>query len=613
MTASGKVARAPGEIVTEELRTLRNYLEGPEGLQGEMDDTGNALKSLAHIDVAAGRLIESAGAVANANANMAMLYVELEEAKEEVEEREQGVRAAHRTIAQMLQHIRQGLLTLDADLCIQPQYSKHLEEILCSCDLAGKGFEQLVLQASELGSDGVGSVVSALSMCFGNNAILAGMNLHVLPAELVWTGPSGSTQTLELEYSVIADDGGCVERIMVCVRDVTEVRKLRAAAARIDREMQMVAAILAHSELSFSRWHTDTTRLLDQLARLAVAKSGEPSEEPPTIDDLKADCLMALHTLKGNARQLGFGPLCDAVHTAEDSSITALDGVHAVTQWPSAVLQGLHEEVKGVAHNYVAVAEARLGRDLSAGAVSRPDGEAWAQIQVLASAAERAADGSAAAALGRLLRAINGVGVDTVADVVARTTLDELARRCGKPTPELHVTGGDLPLDRELSTYVGGALSHVIANAVDHGIELAHERARCGKPARGRIEVTARAVDEHLVLLIGDDGKGIDLVSLRRKHRGGADGRELSNLELAETIFQSGMSTAGEVTQMSGRGVGMAWVKLEAERLGGWARVCALEEQPNPDYLAFRLEIGVPLPLAAQQALPATSAQRMSA
>lgn len=117
-------------------------------------------------------------------------------------------------------------------------------------------------------------------------------------------------------------------------------------------------------------------------------------------------------------------------------------------------------------------------------------------------------------------------------------------------------------------------LLHVVRNAVDHGLEPEAERLAAGKPARGQLDLRVQRTGDRLTIAIADDGRGIDPQTIRRvaRERGVRSAEMLSALadsEVVDLIFAPGFSTAGAVTDISGRGVGMDAVRAAVERLGG--------------------------------------------
>ncbi|MCA0899820.1 MULTISPECIES: hybrid sensor histidine kinase/response regulator [Microbulbifer] len=127
-------------------------------------------------------------------------------------------------------------------------------------------------------------------------------------------------------------------------------------------------------------------------------------------------------------------------------------------------------------------------------------------------------------------------------------------------------------LDRSMLERMVAPLEHMLRNAVDHGIESPQARRDSGKPERGRIAVAVAREGSEVVLTISDDGSGINLMRVREKAIESGLMRpdaELSNNEIMQFILQAGFSTADQVTQISGRGVGMDVVSAEIKQIGG--------------------------------------------
>ena len=140
------------------------------------------------------------------------------------------------------------------------------------------------------------------------------------------------------------------------------------------------------------------------------------------------------------------------------------------------------------------------------------------------------------------------------------------------------VEGGDVELDREMIEMIRDPLTHIIRNAVDHGIEKPADRLKAGKREIGVLAVSARQSGNQILIDIHDDGRGIDGKKLVEKAIAGGvigkdDAPQLSHRDQLALIFEAGLSTAKEVTAISGRGVGMDVVRSNIERIGGIVEV----------------------------------------
>ena len=187
-----------------------------------------------------------------------------------------------------------------------------------------------------------------------------------------------------------------------------------------------------------------------------------------------------------------------------------------------------------------------------------------------------------------------------ITDQLPRAARD-LARRRGKDV-EVTISGAEIELDRAILDAIAEPLLHLLRNAIDHGIEEPDGRAAAGKPARGRLKLAVRRTRERVVLELEDDGRGMDPEKLRAAAvaRGRISAEAAARLTLRETLLLAclpGVSTAGDVNDVSGRGVGMDAVKRSVESLGGSLE---LDSQPGR---GTRVTLRLPLTVAVVQLL----------
>ena len=184
--------------------------------------------------------------------------------------------------------------------------------------------------------------------------------------------------------------------------------------------------------------------------------------------------------------------------------------------------------------------------------------------------------------------------VDRLFTAIPRMVRD-LSRELGKRI-ELSLEGGDVEMDREMVEMVVDPLTHIVRNSIDHGIEAPEKRRALGKPEAGRLRLEARQSGNQIVIEISDDGQGINTGRLVDKAvaagRLTPDGAaRMSEAERLDLIFHPGLSTANQVTAISGRGVGMDVVRANVERIGG---VIALDNRPG---CGLTITLRVPLTL----------------
>jgi two-component system chemotaxis sensor kinase CheA len=183
----------------------------------------------------------------------------------------------------------------------------------------------------------------------------------------------------------------------------------------------------------------------------------------------------------------------------------------------------------------------------------------------------------------------------------------DLSSRLGKEV-DLTLLGQETELDRTVVDAIGDPLVHLVRNALDHGLEPPEERVAAGKPQRGRLEISARHAGGGVVIGVTDDGRGIDPRRVARKaaERGLIAASAVDAVDAAqacELVFAPGFSTAEQMSDVSGRGVGMDAVRAKVRELGGEVTLTSAPGEGS------RIEIRLPLTLAILNALLVRSAE----
>jgi two-component system chemotaxis sensor kinase CheA len=173
----------------------------------------------------------------------------------------------------------------------------------------------------------------------------------------------------------------------------------------------------------------------------------------------------------------------------------------------------------------------------------------------------------------------------------------DVAKSCGKEV-NLVITGQDTDLDKSILDMLAEPLAHLVRNAVDHGIESPAERINDGKPAHGTVTLDAYHQGNQIVIEVTDDGRGIDRDKITAKaiERGllkASDAALLGEADINDLIFHPGLSTAEQVTAISGRGVGMDVVKTVLEKLKGTVSIKTTPGKGTTFYLKVPLTLAI--------------------
>jgi two-component system chemotaxis sensor kinase CheA len=183
----------------------------------------------------------------------------------------------------------------------------------------------------------------------------------------------------------------------------------------------------------------------------------------------------------------------------------------------------------------------------------------------------------------------------------------DLAASLGREV-DLVIRGEETELDKTVVEEISDPLVHLVRNALDHGIEVPEQRAKLGKPRRGRITIEAQQEGDHILVRVADDGAGIDpqrvaQIAVEKGLLPAERARSLSYREMLDLIFLPGFSTATKVSDVSGRGVGMDVVRTNLDRLNG---VIQLASEPGR---GTEVTLKLPLTLAILPALLVRVAQ----
>ncbi|MEM5432104.1 Hpt domain-containing protein [Cupriavidus oxalaticus] len=478
---------------------------------------------------------------------------------ERIQENASLLRQKTTDIQAILQNMQQGILTVVDGGAIHPEYSAYLEQIFGTSEIAGRNFMDLVFADTDLGTDAQSQVEAAVDACVGQDGINFVFNQHLLPTEVEKRMPDGQVKVLDLSWSAITDDADTVVRLMLCVRDVTQLRELAAEASEQRRSLEIIGEILAVSQDKFHRFMESAHGFVHENERII-----RQSTEADTV--AVAALFRNMHTIKGNARTYKLQHLTDVVHEAEQRLEVLRDVERDSSEWnPDALMQDV-ERVRDVLARYATINEVKLGRKGAGGAASE-----------LAAAPETTSVEEALSAV---------VGA-----------LPSLAEDLGKLPPQVSIQDNGYRLRAEVTGLMENVFSHLLRNAIDHGIEPAEARIALGKPVAGAIRIEA-AVDQHaLQVTVADDGRGLALDRIRATalERGWIGEDEMVGDDvIARFIFRPGFSTAETVTMISGRGVGMDAVRDFLERAQGGIALRFTDNNVGAPYRQFQTVVSLP-------------------
>lgn len=495
-----------------------------------------------------------------------------------------------RDIRSIMEHIPLGILMVQQNRKVHKDHSKKVYEFFAKDQLETADVVDLMLTASNLTADQKSQAISCMNASLGEHVMNFSMNQQALPLEMVWKEGPDRLRFLELTWDPIVTTDNRVDKILVTMRDVTDLRRLQEHNQEQQKELEFIAEIMNAPLEPFQHFLQTSDELLEQSHRL-LAKAEKTAPSPKLLKLL----FINMHTLKGAARSLYLKHLSQMFHEAEQTLVHA----QTIENTDIQTIRNTVQEIQRSVDHYKFLAQNRLGRN--------PE-KSWMVEYPIADLEDLYHDlkgwqGANGATLEKMRALFYGKVFKD-----ARMVFDELfssvpvlARDLGKEAPHIALETGGIYLSQRAENIFRKVFIHLIRNAMDHGLESANERRKAGKDPVGTIRVTMQRVNEELELQCMDDGRGLNL----RKIQNAAvqagilpEGAPPDPQALAALIFHPGMSTARELSDISGRGIGMNAVLAFVEQNEG---SIAIELDPqlrsSADYAAFRLVIRLPFEL----------------
>jgi two-component system chemotaxis sensor kinase CheA len=524
---------------------------------------------------------------------------------EKIQESAEQVRQKTADIHAMLHSIPQGILTIEAGGRIHPEYSEQLKSILEADGFAGQNVNAVLFESSGLGADALSQADASIAACIGEDEMNFEFNSHLLPTEIEKTLPSGAVKVLDLHWAPMTDGAGNVTRLLLCLRDVTELRALARAAEAGRRELALIGEILAVPQEKFQTFIDGAVQFVEQNASLI--SQGAAAADDASRSDVVGLLFRNMHTVKGNARTHGLLQLADVVHRIEET----YDALRKDTaEWDTERLNTELNEARVVVTEYDTLNQEKLGRSGPGrrGSVDKFFMVAREQVQRLIQTLDQADlhDGkSLQNAVIEARQTVKRIGTERIEDALSGVlnSLPPLARELGKVQPVVTINDNGVVVRSQVAGLLRNTYMHLLRNALDHGIETPEVRQAAGKAAAGHLTLSAALDVAGLRLVLQDDGRGLNLKRIRDKAEAAglvSAGESLSPQSVASLIFRPGFSTAEQVTEVSGRGVGLDAVKAFVESEGGQVALELQDGENAEGFVTFRTVVTLPAELAVR-------------
>lgn len=450
----------------------------------------------------------------------------------------------HKQIREIMDHLSEGYFWVTSDKKISEQTSKSCAIIfgkeIAGLEIGGQagpclGFED---ESKE------GHMAACLDQLF-ENFMPTSVTLSMMPRKVILS----NQKIIMFDYTIIENNEKNPEKVIIQAKDITAIEEQNKKNESIHNKSQILINILRSKE-TFQNFVTDFAKMIQDLLASGIN------------DSVLANRI--LHTLKGNSALFGLSDVAHIIHETE-----------------GLISKSQKEELKGILVDYAAKIESSLKDFLSENKdVLQVTYGAQAEKFVIDSAVIDSLQEISSRCSEDIKKEIEGT-LDLIKMRPASffTSMYESAVRkiatMKEKKIDFKLSGLDVKIDVKRYEPVFKNIIHAIRNSCDHGIETPSERRALGKGDIGTVELNIKQDGKSgIYIQIKDDGKGLDVEALKEKAiEGGIASKEklesMTREQIFELIFLDGLSTAKEVTDISGRGVGMSALKSIVEELGG--------------------------------------------
>lgn len=483
---------------------------------------------------------------------------------EEIGDRERRLAAATQNLRDLFDHMGQAIVAFDREGKVRGAVSRQATKVFATPELEGRPIRDLLFGPRADAEVEVQAFVEWQQGAFDVGLEQWASFAELAPREVTLERGGGAAAVpLELEFRPVAKDGK-VDRVMVLATDVSEKRQLeQAVVTQEEQHAKRIAAmrrLVAGGAQLFVRFIASAR---DRVARFFERLDDDALSITPLDLATVEEIFRHVHTMKGEARAFDLLELEAAFESLEDTlgalrrNADALADREVADEAASAIRAGLFR------------AEAAIDRTRQDFVAASPIGSAaleQASVQrsdldtVLALAGT--GDNELARAIHRLAARPFGESLATVAE-----RAPDWAAREGKRI-ELVVEGREVRIPPALSDVLAGVMTHLVRNAVAHGIEPEEERVLAGKRRVGSIWASAEEGELGPVIVMEDDGAGVDLDQIAARARSLGLVAEGAPCDPAELAFLPGLSTRDASDGLAGRGVGLDAVRAYCRDAG---------------------------------------------
>ncbi|MBF0442911.1 MAG: hypothetical protein HQK54_13475, partial [Oligoflexales bacterium] len=424
----------------------------------------------------------------------------------------------------------------------------------------------------------------------GFNFIIFESNFHHLAREFIIKGDGYEQEEkiIEIDWAPIIDDNEEIERILVVLRDVTQVRKYKAVFQQQEEELGIISELLNSSKASFHSFMNTVTQLFAENRKIIKGSD----ESSANIERM----FINLHTIKAAARSLGYKKFTTAIHHGEQKYKMIMAKKY---KWNQDELLNDLDELDVIRDTMLTISHKKLGWDKheDSGSCRFTAIEIKDLLAKIRKIDVSHIQNSDRAALQDIHLALEQKIYLSLKDIINEisASAEKLAIDLGKISPIIIIEDNGYKLSTECAEPLKNTFIHLFRNSLDHGIEKVEERIALKKPEHGKIHINMEKTGNMLRISYRDDGRGLNLLKLKKIgfERGFLDPRnpDPDLGEICRLIFIEGLSTRENITEISGQGIGMSAVRTIIENMGCKINIVISEEKFDMERVPFEFHI----------------------
>jgi len=475
----------------------------------------------------------------------------------------------------IMAELRQAVLVFGKNLAVENSISDYAKTLFGN-EILDHSALDLLFGNTDLSEADKNGAAFQLSGAFGMAKIQWKISLLALPKE---ARLRTEKKHIIVRYSYFPrfDSKGLLQRVVVVVEDISDLKKTRDEVVRRHKEMEKIFSLIEVPDAIFSQYMEETSatfsRIKNDLKLLRTRSDQDPVE---IIEHMLRD----VHTIKGNSRMFNFDHIYVVASDLEGFLARCLQDSNSFSSSAVSKLTAKVMEINEEIYSYTSLRRDVLDRGEKVHEQLTEYRTQWIKSLIHIFTSYLRSANSDDEMLGiiqlDLNRAIDSLSRVSMMDYLHRYDgmVSELGANLGK---KLKFNFNDIEFqffDSSSLTVLNTSLIHILRNCVDHGLETSEERLELGKSEYGNIGVSITMKDHWITINIWDDGRGVDWESIALKAlSSGLISRDryelMSKSEKENLIFAPGISTKLEVTDLSGRGVGMDAVRASIQKAGG--------------------------------------------